>query len=83
MALDQDVDAFWSLTLREVGIVQNGTLARLRREHDERAWAVHTLACLQHAKKMPELKSLLSKGGAQRPAKQHWKAQEAIMQAWG
>lgn len=63
-------------------IVQRGAAERLRRDHDELAWAVWHAAALPRAKKMPDLKKLQSEGSARRVPKQDWRSQEAILSNW-
>lgn len=43
MEAGQPYEQFWRLTLREINVILDGALSRLKREHNERAWlAWHT-----------------------------------------
>ncbi|RYE43608.1 MAG: hypothetical protein EOP24_27675 [Hyphomicrobiales bacterium] len=76
--MGQPADLFWTLTLREVTVIQKGALAGLRREHNELAWHAWHVAALTRAKKMPPLADL------QRVEvrRQSWQEQEAILASW-
>ncbi|MET3925549.1 hypothetical protein [Devosia sp. 2618] len=70
------------MTAKEVAIVQAGIASRMRRDHNELAWAVWNIAALPKAKKMPDLKKLQSSDPGRQVQKQHWKAQAEILAAW-
>lgn len=82
MSLDQPEELFWSLTLREVAAIQNGVLARLRREHNELAWHAWHVAALPKAKKMPTLAAMQKSGTAQEVRRQSWSEQASILENW-
>jgi hypothetical protein len=50
---------FWSLTLREISIILDGSIARRRREQNDLAWLAWHVAAFQRVKKMPKLKDIL------------------------
>lgn len=57
-----------------------GAQDRLLREHNERAWLAWHVAALSRAKKMPKLKTMMSKAASRRT--QTWQEQMAVMDAW-
>lgn len=59
MESGQDPSHFWRLTLREIRVILDGSVARLRRERNENiilAWHIEALA---RTKKLPKLETLL------------------------
>lgn len=86
MEAGQSYDLFWRLTLREIGIVLDGSANRLRREHNDRAWAVwHTAYLTAYAPEKPrdftKLKLLLHDA----PVKTRsldWRNEFAAFSAW-
>lgn len=87
MEAGQPYELFWRLTLREIGLVLNGTASRLRREHNDRAWAVwHTAYLTAYAPEKPKnftkLKALLHDAPAEKPASVDWRGEFAAFSAW-
>lgn len=60
MEAEQDPRAFWSLTVREIGVILDGTANRLKREQDHRGWVVWHIEALARSKKLPKLKDMQS-----------------------
>jgi hypothetical protein len=60
VSLGFDPASFWSLTFLELSLYFDGAARRLKREHDERAWATWHTAYLPGAKKPVKLSSLMS-----------------------
>ena len=50
---------FWGLTYREIDAILEGNAARMRHEHNQRAWLAWHSGMLSQVKKMPRLKSLM------------------------
>jgi hypothetical protein len=61
--------------------VFEGIGARLRREHNERAWLAWHVEALRRAKKVPPLKKLYAREPRQRRA-QSWQDMQAAAKAW-
>lgn len=49
---------FWTKTPHQLAFIIEGRSEQLMREHNDRAWLVHSLATLQRAKKIPALREL-------------------------
>ncbi|NOV15873.1 hypothetical protein E5S70_07200 [Ensifer adhaerens] len=78
----QDPSHFWRLTLREIGVILDGAVDRMKSQHDERAWLAWHIEALARTKKLPKLKDLThgaSKGPRRR---QTVEEQIAIAEAW-
>ena len=54
-----DPSHFWHLTYCEIDAILEGNAARLRNEHNQRAWLAWHSAMLPRYKKQPRLDSLL------------------------
>ena len=62
MSAGQDFRAFWHTPLREISLVLKGHSARLRREHNDRAWvAWHTARLTAYPPEKPSAFVPLSK----------------------
>jgi len=83
---EQDFQVFWSTPLLAIHHVLNGVAKRLKREHNDRAWAAwHTAYLTAYApkksKEFTKLKSLLH--GSDGPSKKHSPEHiEAIVRSW-
>lgn len=77
---------FWRLTLREISVILDGVSNRLKREHNERAWAVWHTAYLtayapQKSREFTKLKTLLH--GEDKPKRRQTAEEiEAITRSW-
>jgi len=74
-----DPESFWDQTLRTLSIAMHGKLRAARRDYNQRAWLAWHIAALQRAKKLPKLKTLLTRD---KPRPQSWQEQAMIMQSW-
>jgi hypothetical protein len=59
LAIGLSVDAFWSLTPREMRLHFEAAAIRAEREYQRDAWLAWHIAALSRAKRMPTLKKLL------------------------
>ena len=87
MEAGQDPAAFWSLTLREIGLVMAGAVKRIEREKlfaDRAAWDTARLNSFAYhtPNKMPDFEKYRGKGragptGAAPSVRQNWAAMRA------
>ncbi|MEP9374995.1 hypothetical protein [Mesorhizobium sp. KR1-2] len=82
----QPYELFWRLTLREINLVLDGVATRLRRDHNNRAWAVwHTAYLTAYAPEKPtnftKLKSLLHDAPV-KSRSSDWRGEFAAFSAW-
>jgi hypothetical protein len=68
--------------LREIGVILDGVAQRLKREHNDRAWAAWHTAALHRQKKMPPLNTLTHAASPRRRRRQSWQEQLAMAEAW-
>jgi hypothetical protein len=74
-----DPESFWDQTFRTMAIAMHGKLRAARRELNQRAWLAWHIAALQRSKKLPRLKSMMTK---EKPRAQSGQEQATIMQLW-
>lgn len=76
-----DPACFWTLTPRELAVHMEGAGARLRHEHNARAWLAWHIEALSRTKRLPKLKDLTIQPKAnKRP--QSWEEQLRIANLW-
>lgn len=83
----QPYELFWRLTLREISLIFDGAASRLRREHNDRAWAVwHTSYLAAYAPEKPKnftkLTALLHGAPPKKSRPADWQAEFAAFSAW-
>lgn len=71
---------FWRVSARQMKAIISGAQDRMLREHNERAWLAWHTAALMRAKKMPNIKKLMSKAPGR--TAQTWQQQMAVMDQW-
>ncbi|WBL75595.1 hypothetical protein I3J27_21420 [Bradyrhizobium xenonodulans] len=59
-------------------VVMTGHQRRLIREHNDRAWMVHTAEALRRTKKMPPLRRLQARVPRARQKRQSWQDMKAV-----
>ena len=74
-----DPSHYWCLTYREIDAILEGNAARLRNEHNQRAWLAWHGGMLGRVKKMPRLDTLLIRD---RPKAQSIEQMRATARAW-
>lgn len=82
-----DGQSFWHLTPREVQSVFDGHAERLKREHNDRAWAVWHIAFLtvyapEKADQFPTLSRLRIADQKPQPRTAGWEDEFARFSAW-
>jgi hypothetical protein len=77
-----DPSLFWRLTLREIGVILAGAASRMKREHNDRAWAVWHIEALARQKKLPKLKTLMHGAERKQRRRQTVEEQISIAHAW-
>lgn len=82
MECGQDPSLFWRLTLREVRVVIDGAVARMKRDRDERAILAWHIAALSRQKKLPKLKDLITNDERRPAPKRSWEEDFAGISAW-
>ncbi|MBY5689341.1 phage tail assembly chaperone [Rhizobium leguminosarum] len=87
MELGLDPDRFWRLTLREMQLVMDGAVARLKRERRERislAWntAYLTAYAPQKSREFVDIEKLIGEKLDSPKRRPHWKNVLAKAQAW-
>jgi len=78
----QDPSHFWRLTLREISVILEGAVARLRRERNENmvlAWHIEALA---RQKKLPKLDDLIKAEKKPTGRRQTPEQIEATVRGW-
>nr|BDD46021.1 hypothetical protein 9 [Pseudomonadaceae bacterium]BDD46438.1 hypothetical protein 8 [bacterium] len=70
------------LTLREIIVILDGATSRLKREHNDRAWAVWHTEALARQKKLPKLKDLTFGAPKKEKRRQTVEEQIAIAHRW-
>ena len=80
MESGQDPSQFWRLTPREIDVILGGAVARIRREHNELAWAAWHTGMIGRAKKPPRLKDMMDDGRKRR--RQTPQEIKAVVKAW-
>jgi len=75
----RDDSHFWGLTYREIDAILEGNAARLRNEHNQRAWLAWHSGTLGRLKKIPRLDTLLIRD---RPKAQSIEQMRATARAW-
>ncbi|MHA6641350.1 hypothetical protein [Mesorhizobium sp. A623] len=68
--------------MREIGVILDGVSNRLKREHNDRAWAVWHIEALARQKKLPKLKTLMYGAERKQTRRQTVEEQVAIAHAW-
>ena len=67
---------FWRLTLKEIGVILDAQVSRMKHDHNDRAWLVWHIEALARQKKLPKLKDMLV--GVTRKPKRRQTAEELI-----
>ncbi len=75
----RDHSHFWGLTYREIDAILEGNAAKLRNEHNQRAWLAWHTATIPMAKRPPRLSELLIRD---KPKPQSIKNMIATARAW-
>ena len=75
----RDPSHFWGLTYREIDEILEGNAARLKHEHNQRAWLAWHIAMMERANKLPRLDELLIRD---KPKRQSIDQMVAVAKSW-